>query len=445
MSASPAPGGEPARSATPGPDRPQVPAVGGTHLVPEPDAIARDYLLLGLRLDQHRPGLVDGFFGPASLKAQVDLEQVRPAARLAADADALRERVAAEVAEADRRAWLDAQLAAVAVLARELAGERLPYAELVARSYAWRPEPRPDAVFAEAATALDALLPGSGPLAARLAAEDERWTIPPDRLPAVVDRLVERHRAAAAPLFGLPEGEALRVGYVRGQPWSAYTWYDGGLRSRVDVNLDLPVRLPGLVGTVAHETFPGHHLEHAWKEAVLVRERGHLEASILLLNTPECLVSEGLAQLGRRFVDPPEARPDLLVELAGVAGLALADEPAVLLDAAVRQVAIAPLRAALDEARLNAAFLLHGDGRPRAEVLAYLVDTGRFAPDVAEKRLQFIEHPMWRTYVMVYPEGEALLARWLDAVPAWERPARFARLLREPLTPPGIVDELAAG
>jgi hypothetical protein len=33
-----------------------VPAVGGTGLVPAPDPIARDYLLLVLRLDQCIPG-----------------------------------------------------------------------------------------------------------------------------------------------------------------------------------------------------------------------------------------------------------------------------------------------------------------------------------------------------------------------------------------------------
>ena len=58
--------------------------------MPAPDAIARDYLLLGLRLDQHIPGIVDGYFGPADLKAQVDMEQLRSPARLRDDAIALR-------------------------------------------------------------------------------------------------------------------------------------------------------------------------------------------------------------------------------------------------------------------------------------------------------------------------------------------------------------------
>jgi hypothetical protein len=57
---------------------------------------------------------------------------------------------------------------------------------------------------------------------------------------------------------------------------------------------------------------------------------------------------------------------------------------------------------------------------------------------VAAKRLAFIEHPLWRTYVFVYAEGEALLARWLAEVPESERVARFGRLLHEQLTPAAV-------
>ena len=44
--------------------------------------------------------------------------------------------------------------------------------------------------------------------------------------------------------------------------------------------------------------------------------------------------------------------------------------------------------------------------------------------------------------MFVYAEGEALLRRWLEAVPAPERAARFGRLLREQLTPGTIRAEL---
>jgi hypothetical protein len=104
-------------------------------------------------------------------------------------------------------------------------------------------------------------------------------------------------------------------------------------------------------------------------------------------------------------------------------------------------------RRRLAETRVNAALMRHADGASHDEVLAYLERVGRFAPVLAAKRLEFIEHPLWRTYVFVYHEGEALLRRWLDAVTPGERPARFGRLLREELTPGAIAAEIdsAAG
>ena len=166
--------------------------------------------------------------------------------------------------------------------------------------------------------------------------------------------------------------------------------------------------------------------------------QGRLEASIQLINTPACLVSEGLAELGNRFVAPSDERIDLLVELFARAGLPIADDPVVAAASAARSVALAPHRTALSAIVGNAAILRHADGRSHDDVLAYLCDVGRTPRAIAEKRLEFIEHPLWRTYVFVYAEGEALLRRWLEAVPDGERVARFGRLLHEQLTPAAV-------
>jgi len=416
----------------------RVPAVGGTRTVPAPDPIARDYLLLALRLDQHIPGLVDGYFGPADLKASVDMAQLRAPARLRADAAALRDRLPAEVVEPDRRAWLDLQLVALETQAAALAGDHLPYLEHVTRCFAYAPQRIPDARFEAAAATIDALLPGDGPLADRLTAWDARFVVEVDRLPAVVEWLVDRFRATAATTFGLPDGEDLRISLVTGQPWRAHNWFDGGRRSRVDVNTDLPVQAPDLIVLVAQEAYPGHHLERAWKEAELVDRMGRLEASILIINTPECLISEGLADVGVPFAAPAADGVDLLVEIFERAGLPIATDPAAARDAAAVAVALDEPRQVLGSIGGNAAILRHADGRSHEEVLAYLVEIGRDSPGAAAKRLEFIEHPLWRTYVFVYAEGEALLRRWLEAVPEGERAARFGRLFREQLTPPSV-------
>jgi hypothetical protein len=423
-------------------DRQRVTALGGERTVPAPDPIARDYLLLALRLGQRIPGLIDGYFGPADLKAQVDLEQLRAPGRLADDAVELTGRLETEVVDPARRDWLRLQVDALGTHARALAGETLPYVELVSRCFATVPVARGEATFLAAAAELDALLPGPGRLVDRLAAWDARLVIPADRLAPVVDWLVAVLRGRAEPLFGIPPGDALRVSLVSGQPWSGYNWYDGGLRSRVDLNVDLPIRAPDLVATLAHETYAGHHLEHAWKEAELVERQGHLEASVLLINAPECLVSEGLAEVGRRFVVPSADEADLLLELISRAGLAVAADPLEAREVAVRAAALRTPRGALRAADIDAALMLHANGVEPAVVRSWLERVALLSPERAAKKLEFLEHPLWRTYAFVYGEGAALLERWLAAAPADLRAARYRRLLVEPLTPPAIRAEI---
>ncbi len=423
----------------------RVPAVGGERDVPEPDAIARDYLLLALRLDQRIPGLVDGFFGPASLKAQVDLEPFRSPVRLVADAGDLLRRLDVEVAGAGRREWLALQVRALETHAETLAGVERPYAELVERCFAVAPSAHGDAVFSAARAELDDLLRGREPLLDRLAAWDAGLVVPLERLGPIVDWLVAGLRRRAEPVFGLPPGESLRVSLVRDQPWSGYNWYDGGLRSRVDLNVDLPIRAPELVATVAHETYAGHHLEHAWKEAELIERQAHLEASILVINAPECFLSEGLAEVGRSLLLDADAEVELLAELLARAALPVAPDGATANALARRAIALRAARSRLRAADVDAALMLHAEGRPRGEVMDWLARTALLTPERAAKKLEFLEHPLWRTYVFVYSEGAALLERWLGQVPSGDRAARFRRLLVEPLTPTAIERELAAG
>jgi hypothetical protein len=423
---------------------PRTLAVGGEREVPVPDPIARDYLLLALRLDQRIAGLVDGYFGPADLKARVDTEQLRSPDRLADDASALRARAALEIDQPDRRRWLDAQLLALEAQARALAGDGLPYLEHVTACFDHRPERTPEEVFDAAAAELETLVPGAGPLPARIAAWDKRFTVPVERARGVVDALLPGFRRRAETLFGLPAGEGLVVSLVRDQPWSGYNWYDGGRRSRVDLNTDLPIRAADLLSVLPHETYPGHHLEHAWHEAHLVDGLGRMEASVLCINAPECLLSEGLADLGRRFAVPPEEEAERLVEVYRLAGLAEAADPPAAHEAAARQVAITRALTAVRGVAGNAALMLHVDGIPRDEVLAYLERRLLSTPERAAKRLEFISHPLWRSYVFVYFEGERLLRRWLELVPPAGQPARFRRLLAEQLTPSAIVEEIGA-
>ena len=402
---------------------------------PALDEVGREYLWIGLALGRFEDGLVDAYYGPPEIRTQAEESDSGPAEMAARAAD-LRKRVE-ELSDRRRARWLDRQLVALETLARRMAGEQLEYLDEVERCFDARPQPTPSEDYAQVRQALDELVPGDGNLRERLDARDARLTIPTELLERVLDWLLTEIRAGCERVLPVPEGESLSMSLVRGQPWSAYNWYDGGLRSRVEVNTDLPVRAPQLIGLLTHETLPGHHLEHAWKEQRLYRERGLGEASLQLINTPEAYVSEGLAEVGGRLLFDDERWRELLVSIGELAGIQISAADA------DRERAITLQLQALRGSSGDAALQLYVEGRSRDAVRRFLIEDALSAPERADKSLDFIGHPLWRTYVFCYAGGEQLLGDWCAAAgAAAAQRDRFFRLLTEQLTPSGIAAEL---
>jgi hypothetical protein len=324
------------------------------------------YLELGLRLGRHVDGLVDAYYGPAALAERAGAEPLQPPGQLAVDAAALIADLDAGLdgheVDASRRRWLRAQVVGLHTSARKLAGEVISYADEVEWCYGVRPTFRDEELFAAAHRRLDEALPGSGAIRERVIAWREAQAIPVDRLPAVLASLADDFRERTRRLFGLPDGEHVEWALVHDQPWSGFNYYEGDLRSRVAINTDLPVLATNIAHLVAHEAYPGHHTEHSRKEAGLVRTRGWAEETIFLVGTPQCLLAEGLADLALEVVAGRE--PEVVVaEHLRALGIAYAPEVV----AAVRVAS-----ESLDAVRANAAWLLHADGLPVDDVVAYV-------------------------------------------------------------------------
>jgi hypothetical protein len=388
--------------------------------VPDSDLV-EDYLRLGLALGRHVDGFVDAYYGPPELAAQVTAQPVVAPAELVERA----RRLLADLASAgdlnpERRQWLTAQVRGLHTSARKLAGEPIGYLDEIESCYGIRPTVVPEEDFAEAHKRLDRVLPGGGPLADRYIAWREAQVVPPGVLGRAVDSLAEDFRARTNTLFGLPEGERVEFEMVDNQPWSGFNYYLGGLRSRVAINLDLPVLSLVLGGLVAHEAYPGHHTEHCRKEAGLVRRRHQEEETIFLVGTPQCLIAEGLADLGLEIV--AGARPEpLLSEHFRPLGIPYDAEVAVEVSSATE---------ALGAVRGNAAILLHDRGRSLDEATAY-VERWALSPRVrAAKAMQFASDPTWRAYVFCYIDGLRLCREYVKGAPA-----RFERLVTEQMVP----------
>jgi hypothetical protein len=382
----------------------------------DPDVVER-YLLLGLQLGQHIDGLVDAYYGPAELAERVRSQPLVPPAEIAREAAVLRKDVA-DIGDPQRARWLSAQLEGAAASAERLAGRPITYVEEIRRCYGIDLEPASEDELADAHLQLERLVPGTGSLRERYVAWRRTQEMPPDAVLPALEAVNREIRARTNTLYGLPEGEVVEMELVSNQPWSGFNYYLGGLRSRIAINTDVPVRPQFLVLAAAHEMYPGHHTEHAWKEALLVRGRDFLEESIFLIGTPQSLIAEGIATcaLGALGAAAEYACAALLADMGWGYDVDLAR--------AVRAV-----ERPLSRAWHNFALMVHEYGRDVDEARAFV---NRWVLDSEEeiaKRIEFVLHPVWRAYIVVYAVGERLVEAWTHG-----DPGRYRRLLTEQLT-----------
>jgi len=258
--------------------------------------LIREYLLLGLRFDRIEPGYVDAFTGDPELRRVVSDEPAPVPADLARRADELLREIPPNL-DGTRADFIAAHLRALACAGRKFAGEPVGFVEEV-RAYFDVSIGSGDAErYRQAHARLNEVLGGSGTLADRMQAYRVHDEISAERLSGCIHAFSSALRDRVRADYRLPEGEVVEYEVVTDKPWSGFNYYLGGYRSRVAVNADLRQQMSNLPHLVAHESYPGHHTEHCRKEVGLVELGGHDEQTIFLVNTPQCLMAEGLADL----------------------------------------------------------------------------------------------------------------------------------------------------
>ena len=396
------------------------------------DEIGGNYLTLALNIDRHMQGVVDAYYGPPELKAQIEQGEPRALDALADDATQLQAAIDASDFDAQRKDYLIRQTRAMAAIVRNLSGNRLDFVEEVELYFDVAPKMVDEAVFEAAHAEIDRLLPGDGTLRERLLAWEKELELERHRIVPVFDRVFEETRRRTRDLCDLPPGEEVSLELVEDKPWRAYNWYMGEYRSRIELNTDLPVRPDRALSVVTHEAYPGHHTEHAIKEYLLYRQQGRAEHAIHVLG-PEAVLSEGIAVSARSMIfSDPELAAFLRDELCPVAGLRDLDVD--------QQIGVGRARDVLRAVAGNAALLLHRDGRSPDQVQEYV---GRYyigGQKEVESIMRFIQIPLWRSYAFNYTMGQALLTPLLEGPDAV---ANFRRLLSEPFTPTQVRQWLA--
>jgi len=398
--------------------------------MPDPlDTFGADYLRLTLEIDKHIDGYLDAYYGPAALRDEVRAAPLRPPADLLADLDRLEASIPTH--DAARAVYLAATLRAIECTVRMLAGETFDYLEEAHRLYDIHPQLVPESRLLAAHDALDNLLPElpGGDLAARLAAWRQRFEIEPARALELLELARAETRRRTTTLVELPDDEGVEVRLTAGQPWSAYNWYLGHGRSLIEFNTDLPLNALNLLGTFAHEGYPGHHTEALLKEGELYQRRGYAEQAAMLLHSPAAVIAEGIATTALEVIFPNGSHQAWNAEvLLPAAGLPV--EPGL----AERLRRIDTAADVLRYVNGNAAILYHTGLINKAGAIDYMQTYALATPERAAKSVSFFAHPLYRAYIFTYSVGYDLIAATADPT------ATFRRLLTEQVLP----SELAA-
>jgi hypothetical protein len=397
------------------------------------DEVAPAYVKLVLALGVHDADTVDAYYGPPEWRTAAQAQK-RPLPEIRAEAERLLARLrdlrpdGKDERAALRHQYLTRQLGALAARVDMLSGRKLGFDEESRALYDAVAPVLPEEHFKRVQARLEALLPGPGTLAERYQAYRTRFVIPPERLAAVFDAAIAECRRRTLPHVDLPAGETFTVEYVKGKSWSAYNWYQGGFRSVIQVNLDLPITIDRAVDLACHEGYPGHHVYNALLEKHLVKDRGWVEFSVYPLFSPQSLIAEGTANYGIEVAFPGDERTAFeRATLYPLAGL----DPATA-DAYAR---VQREMHGLDYGS-NEAARRYLEGRLDAAAAAeWLTTFALMPPDRARQRVKFIEQ--YRSYVLNYNLGQDLVRAYVEKQPG-DRWKAFKDLLASPRLPSGL-------
>jgi hypothetical protein len=399
---------------------------------------AETYVKLVLALGQHDADYVDAFYGPGEWRKAAEASK-RPLAEVDAEAAAVLAALAsmkpaagAEEVVRLRHTYLVRQLEALRARVGMLQGRKLTFDEESKALYDAVAPTHSSGEFDKVLAALDARLPGSGPLVDRYDAFRSGFVIPKERLDAVFKAAIEGCRERTLKHLSLPAGESFTVEYVTGKSWGGYNWYQGNYRSLIQVNTDLPIYINRALDLACHEGYPGHHVYNALLEKHLVRDRGWVEFSVYALFSPQSLIAEGTANYGIDVAFPRDER--------------LAFERRVLFPAAgldpARAEAYYEVLELVDRLSYadNEAARLYLNGKTDARATVEWLTKYTLAPRArAEQRLRFIEQ--YRSYVINYNLGKDMVAAYVDKRAGGDpgkRWAEFGKLLSSPRLPSGL-------
>jgi hypothetical protein len=278
----------------------------------ETEQAAEAFVALALRLGA-MPGHkeeVDSYFGPEALHPAVQ-DDPDGLARLQADTDALLSNMEFEdtAHPSLRGARLLAQIRGFDALLQVIgpAARSESFEDQAQRLYALSVPSLEAGAADRIIAALEAALPGPGPLSQRLSGFYRDFIVPADRRRVVFERAVQECRGRTLAHWQLPPAEKLDVEWTDSVP-AAWHRYRGGGRSTLQINPNAVALVGSAIDVACHEAYPGHHAQFLLQEQRAQPAGLPVEDRVVLLRSPASVLREGAANFGVDLAFPFEER-----------------------------------------------------------------------------------------------------------------------------------------
>jgi hypothetical protein len=375
------------------------------------NANAEKYVRLVLSLGQLDADYVDAYYGPPEWRDEAKakpktLDQIAKEAQelhaslITTKADKL------QPLEQRRLKFIIRQLEALIARVQIVKGKKMSFDEESQALYDAVAPQHSEKDFQPVLDEINKLIPGKGDLSERYSKFKQDFIIPKEKLDGVFRTSIQECRSRTAKHIQLPSDESFTVEYVQGKSWSAYNWYQGGYRSIIQVNTDLPVTIDRAIDLACHEGYPGHHVLNLLIEKNLTRGHGWKEFSVYPLFSPLSLIAEGSANYGIHVAFPGDERKkyekQVLFPLAGL-------DPG----RADTFYKVQELVDRLGHAG-NIAARKYLNGEINADQTAVMLQKyALMLPDLAKRRVKFFDQ--YRSYTINYNLGQDLVRQYVES------------------------------
>ena len=266
---------------------------------------------------------------------------------------------------------------------------------------------------------------GNGTLSERMKRIATQRTIPSNRLLNLYMKAIQLVKTRTKELFSelLPDNEKIEISKVENQSWHMYCWYKGNYTSKIEINTSNYHYWTHLLYNACHEGYPGHHTERAAKEKLLYRKKGYFECSILLIYSPEMVISEGIGVTAEDIIFSPTESIRSLIE-----DIHVVPKNEVSIENLIGQ---SEIRRGFRRFESNLAYHKYVNKWDDNKLIDYTKNFKIIPYTSIRALLNFISDKLWAPYAMTY-QGERLITEKYGIRPS---PKDFRRLLTEQTLP----------